>query len=122
MYFLQVIDTFTNDKQPSSNLRSKIPAGQPTSPLRTITSDTSIPNSPVHMDHTAPNPGAREWVVAKPTPEKNGFRFDSAESTQSSHIEGSQEDQEVLEIVNQGEHWSIDTQSKQLVSVRKFIT
>ncbi|KAJ9597282.1 hypothetical protein L9F63_011853, partial [Diploptera punctata] len=114
---IQVSDAFSNEKQVCSTLRSKTPAGQPTSPLRTITNESGIPNSPIHMDHTAPIPGAREWIVAKPTPEKNGFRFESVDSTaaqQLSHTESSQEDQEVLEIVNQGEQWSIDTQSKHL--------
>ncbi|PSN42592.1 hypothetical protein C0J52_08706 [Blattella germanica] len=114
---IQVSDAFANDKQtPPILLRSKTPAGQPTSPLRTIASETGIPNSPVPMEPTAPVPGAREWVVAKPMPEKNGFRFDSVEtSAVPSHTESSQEDQEVLAIVSQGEQWSIDTQPKQVI-------
>jgi hypothetical protein len=68
------------------------------------------------MEPTAPVPGGREWFVARPVPEKNGFRFDSGDMTgMSSHVDSSQEDQEVLEIVRQGEQWSIDTQPKQVV-------
>ncbi|PNF26098.1 hypothetical protein B7P43_G04921 [Cryptotermes secundus] len=97
------------------NVRSKMSGVPPTSPLRSIANEISIPNSPVHMEPTAPVPGGKEWLVAKPVPEKNGFRFDSAETsgTVSSHLDSSQEDQEVLEIVRQGEQWSIDTQPKQ---------
>jgi hypothetical protein len=110
-YVFQVIDSL------ASNVRSKISGVQPTSPLRNIANEMSIPNSPVHMEPTAPVPGGKEWLVAKPVPEKNGCRFDSPETsgTVSSHLDCSQEDQEVLEIVRQGEHWSIDTQPKQAV-------
>ncbi|XP_069705375.1 hamartin isoform X3 [Periplaneta americana] len=115
---IQVSESLGSDKQSAQSLRSKTPGGQPTSPLRSITSDTSIPNSPVHMEPTAPLPGAKEWLVAKPLPEKNGFRYESSESTPtaSAHIDSCQEDQEVLEIVRQGEQWSIDTQSKHVNS------
>lgn len=114
---LQVIDALAGDKQSTLNLRSKTSSGvQPTSPLRSIANETSIPNSPVHMEPTAPVPGGKEWFVARPVPEKNGFIFDSADMTgTSSHADTSQEDQEVLEIVRQGEQWSIDTQPKQMV-------
>ncbi|XP_023715009.1 hamartin isoform X2 [Cryptotermes secundus] len=106
---IQVIDSL------ALNVRSKMSGVPPTSPLRSIANEISIPNSPVHMEPTAPVPGGKEWLVAKPVPEKNGFRFDSAETsgTVSSHLDSSQEDQEVLEIVRQGEQWSIDTQPKQ---------
>lgn len=112
-YVFQVIDSL------ALNVRSKMPGVQPTSPLRNIANEISIPNSPVHMEPTAPVPGGKEWLVAKPVPEKNGFRFDSAETsgTVSSHLDSSQEDQEVLEIVRQGEEWSIDTQPKQSVRI-----
>ncbi|XP_069705374.1 hamartin isoform X2 [Periplaneta americana] len=115
---IKVSESLGSDKQSAQSLRSKTPGGQPTSPLRSITSDTSIPNSPVHMEPTAPLPGAKEWLVAKPLPEKNGFRYESSESTPtaSAHIDSCQEDQEVLEIVRQGEQWSIDTQSKHVNS------
>jgi hypothetical protein len=71
------------------------------------------------MEPTAPVPGGKEWMVARPVPEKNGFRFDPADTTgmTSSHVDSSQEDQEVLEIVRRGEHLSIDTQPKQVVRV-----
>jgi hypothetical protein len=84
-----------------------------------MTNETSIPNSPVHMEPTAPIPGGKDWLVAKPVPEKNGFRFDSADSTGMipSHADSSQEDQEVLEIVRLGEQWNIDTQPKQIVRI-----
>lgn len=92
---------------------------QPTSPLRSIGNETGIPNSPVHMEPTAPVPGGKEWLVAKPVPAKNGFGLESAEmiGPASLHIDSSLEDQEVLEIVRQGEHLSIDTLLKQVVRI-----
>lgn len=116
---LQVIESLASDKQSARSVGVKMSGIQPTSPLRSIGNETSIPNSPVHMEPTAPVPGGKEWLVAKPVPEKNGFRFESAEMTgaASLHIDSSQEDQEVLEIVRQGEQWSIDTQLKQVVRI-----
>jgi len=114
---LQVIESLGSDKQSAQNACTKMSGIQPPSPLRCIGNEMGIPNSPVHMEPTAPVPGGKEWLVAKPVPEKNGFGFESAAmmGTASLHIDSSQEDQEVLEIVRQGEHWSIDTQLKQVV-------
>ncbi|XP_044732259.1 hamartin isoform X2 [Chrysoperla carnea] len=88
------------DHRPNSNLRSKTPLNHPTSPLRVISYDSSVPNSPVPIETTAPVPGAKDWHVAKPKPEKNGFRFESPVTQDIS-----QEDQEVVEIVKQGEQY-----------------
>lgn len=113
---IQVIESLGSDKQSALNVCTKTSGVQPPSPLRCIGNEMGIPNSPVHMEPTAPVPGGKEWLVAKPIPEKNGFGFESAEmiGAASLHIDSSQEDQEVLEIVRQGEHWSIDTQLKQV--------
>jgi hypothetical protein len=113
------MDSLASDKHSTLNLRSKTSGAQPTSPLRSIINETSVPNSPVPMEPTAPVLGGKQWLITKPVPEKNGFRFDSTEMTGpvSSHVDSSQEDQEVLEIVRQGEQWSIDTQPKQVVRI-----
>lgn len=112
---IQVIESLASDKQSALNVCAKMSGIQPTSPLCSVGNETSIPNSPVRMEPTAPVPGGKEWLVAKPVPEKNGFGFESAEmiGAASLHTDSSQEDQEVLEIVRQGEQWNIDTQLKQ---------
>lgn len=53
-----------------------------------------------------------ENTATKALPEKNGLRYD----IDVTHSETSQEDQEVLEIVRQGEQVTIDTQPRVIVS------
>lgn len=77
--------------------RSKTPLNQPTSPLRVINHESSISNSPVPIETTAPTPG-KDWYVAKPKPEKNGLRFESPITHDST-----QEDQEIEAINQQGD-------------------
>lgn len=67
---------------------------QPSSPLRVISRQEavgSVPNSPVPLSEG----GSKEWPLARPRPLSSPGVTLSGES--------SQEDQEVLEIVEQGE-------------------
>lgn len=88
----------------ASNFRVKTPIAStvgPTSPLRVIPryyeSSGSVPNSPVPLADGLSLAPTREWpAVAKPRPEKNGVPISLGTDT-------SQEDQEIADIVRQGE-------------------
>lgn len=78
----------------------------PSSPLRVIGSTGLPPESPVPIEPTAPVPGSRDWPITRPTPEKNGFHIPDGHHGHGSlyhSVDSSQEDQEVVEIVRQGE-------------------
>lgn len=97
----------------NSVLSSRIPS----SPLRVIGSSGVPPESPVPIEPTAPLPGSRDWPITRPTPEKNGVHLSeghtsSVSSTSLYHPNDStQEDQEIVEIVKQGEQFRNDTRS-----------
>ncbi|XP_066991586.2 hamartin isoform X2 [Anabrus simplex] len=92
-------------ERPQLGLRPKTPA-QPTSPLRIIPHDASVPNSPVPTE-----------VLAWAQQEKNGFRFENSAEIIGTQADSTQEDQEVLEIVRQGEQLKIDTIPKPVGNV-----
>lgn len=102
--FFLIFNEKAND--PTPLIRGKTPVTlNPTSPLRVIPrhDTSSVPNSPVPLvdgpsgSNITPQGGIREWpAVARPRPEKNGVPI-GTETVQS------QEDQEIVEIVRQGE-------------------
>ncbi|GLV45534.1 Tsc1 [Carabus blaptoides fortunei] len=104
----------------TSTARGKTPVAHiPTSPLRVIPryhqdTQSSVPHSPVPL---VDGPGTREWPpVARPRPEKNGLPVTVGTET-------SQEDQEVLEIVRQGEMHSDSTRTQLCDSVlQEFVS
>lgn len=100
-----------SDKQPASLVGMRIKSGAPSSPLRVIGSSGVPPESPIPIEPTAPIPGSRDWPITRPTPEKNGFHLAERHSSHVSsgslfhQSDSTQEDQEVTEIVKQGEQF-----------------